>query len=211
MEASLGFLSLSALLLGLVHTAMGPDHYLPFVVLSKARGWSTKKTVCITLLCGLAHVFSSILIGLFGIGLGISLKALEMAETLRGDVAAWMLVGCGAVYMVWGIMHGLKNREHHHVDTRDGRLTPWALFIIFIFGPCEPLIPVLMFPAATSGLAFALVVAAIFALATLATMTGMVLAVLYGVRLTHHNTHRFAHAAAGAVLLLCGMAVQLGL
>lgn len=211
MDASFGFLCLSALLLGLVHTAMGPDHYLPFIVLSKARSWTTKKTVWITLICGLAHVFSSILIGLFGIALGISLKALEMAEALRGDVAGWLLVGCGAVYMIWGIMHGLQNREHHHVDTKDGSLTPWALFIIFVFGPCEPLIPVLMFPAATMGLGAALTVAGIFALATLFTMTAMVLAVLYGLKFAHHKSHRFAHAVAGAVVLACGLAVQLGL
>jgi sulfite exporter TauE/SafE len=190
---------------------MGPDHYLPFIVLSKARKWSTQKTVWITLICGLAHVFSSILIGLFGIALGISLKALEMAEALRGDVAGWLLVACGAVYMVWGIMHALKNREHHHVDTDDGKLTPWALFIIFVFGPCEPLIPVLMFPAATMSLGAALTVASIFALATLATMIGMVLAVLYGLKFAHHKSHRFAHAIAGAVVLACGLAVQLGL
>ncbi|MDF7800341.1 hypothetical protein P4C99_12760 [Pontiellaceae bacterium B1224] len=211
MEISLGVLCLSALMLGTVHTAMGPDHYLPFIVLSKARKWSVKKTVWITLLCGLAHVFSSILIGLFGIALGISLKALEMAEALRGDVAAWLLVGCGAVYMIWGIMYGLKNREHHHVDTDNGKLTPWALFIIFVFGPCEPLIPVLMFPAATMSLGAALMVAGIFAIATLVTMIGMVLAAVYGLKFVSHKSHRFAHAVAGAVVLACGLAVQLGL
>ncbi|MDF7807159.1 hypothetical protein P4E94_06905 [Pontiellaceae bacterium B12219] len=211
METSLGILCVSALLLGLGHTAMGPDHYLPFIALSKARSWSIKKTVWITLICGLAHVFSSILIGLFGIALGISLNALEMAEALRGDVAAWILVGCGAVYMIWGIMYGLKNREHHHVDTKDGKLTPWALFIIFVFGPCEPLIPVLMFPAATMSLGAALTVAGIFAIATLVTMLAMVLAALYGLKFVSHKNHRFAHAVAGAVVLACGLAVQLGL
>lgn len=211
METSLGILCLSALLMGVVHTAMGPDHYLPFIVLSKARGWSMKRTGWITFLCGLAHVFSSILIGLFGIGFGLALKSLEMAEAMRGDVAAWLLTACGLVYMLWGIAHGMRNREHHHVDLKSDKLTPWALFIIFVFGPCEPLIPVLMFPAATISLSAALIVAGVFAVATLATMTGMVLSVLYGLKVTHFKLHRFAHAVAGAVMLLCGLAVQLGL
>ena len=30
--------------IGFIHTLIGPDHYLPFIVLSKARNWSTKKT-----------------------------------------------------------------------------------------------------------------------------------------------------------------------
>lgn len=211
MDASLGILCLSALTMGVVHTAMGPDHYLPFIILSKARGWSVKRTGWITFLCGLAHVFSSILIGLFGIGFGLALKSLEIAEALRGDVAAWLLTGCGLVYMLWGIVHGIRNREHHHVDMKSDKLTPWALFIIFIFGPCEPLIPVLMFPAATISLSAALLVAALFAMATLVTMTGMVVGMLYGLQLTHFKMHRFAHAAAGAVILLCGLAVQWGL
>ena len=25
---------------GVVHTLLGPDHYLPFIMLAKARGWS---------------------------------------------------------------------------------------------------------------------------------------------------------------------------
>lgn len=211
MEATLGILCASALAMGVVHTVMGPDHYLPFIAISKARRWSMKKTIWITLICGVAHVFSSVLIGLFGIGCGIALKSLEMAEAMRGDLAAWLLVGCGLVYMVWGIFHGLMNREHHHVDAKGGSLTPWTLFVIFIFGPCEPLIPVLMFPAATIGLSAALLVALVFAMATLMTMTGMVVGILYGLHFTHHKSHRFAHALAGAVLLLCGVAIQLGL
>jgi energy-coupling factor transporter transmembrane protein EcfT len=211
MEASLGILCISALLMGVMHTAMGPDHYLPFIAISKAREWSMKKTLGITLICGIAHVFSSVLIGLFGIGCGIALEALEMAEALRGNLAAWLLVGCGMVYMVWGIFHGLMNREHHHVDAKGGNLTPWALFVIFVFGPCEPLIPVLMFPAATIGLYAALLVALIFALATLLTMTGMVIGILYGLHFSHSKSHRFAHALAGAVMLLCGLAIHLGL
>ncbi|GAI12193.1 unnamed protein product, partial [marine sediment metagenome] len=39
--------------------------------------------------------------------------------------------------------------EHSHVhDEKKGTsLTPWILFIIFVFGPCEPLIPLVMYPA----------------------------------------------------------------
>lgn len=211
MDVSLGFLCGSAALMGLMHTAMGPDHYLPFIALSKARGWSMKRTAIITFLCGLAHVFSSILIGLIGIAFGLALKSLEWAEALRGDVAGWLLTLCGLVYMLWGVGHAIQNREHHHVDVKKDKLTPWSLFIIFVFGPCEPLIPLLMFPAATISLPAALLVAALFAAATLITMLGIVLGMLYGLQFAPLKFHRFAHAAAGAVMLLCGLAIQLGL
>jgi hypothetical protein len=211
MGTSLGILILSALALGIMHTALGPDHYLPFIALSKARNWSTKKTVWITLLCGFAHVFSSIIIGLFGIGFGVALKSLEMAEAFRGDLAAWLLTGCGLAYMIWGLFHAMRHRDHHHVNTQDGNLTPWALFIVFVFGPCEPLIPVLMFPAATLGIGAAMGIAAVFAMATLATMLTMVLAVRRGLHIFQLPDHRFVHAMAGCVMLLCGVAVLLGL
>ena len=36
------------------------------------------------------------------------------------------------------------------------------LFTIFVFGPCEPLIPILMYPAAKSSVAGMLLVAGVF-------------------------------------------------
>ena len=30
--------------IGFVHTLLGPDHYLPFVAMSRAGGWSARKT-----------------------------------------------------------------------------------------------------------------------------------------------------------------------
>lgn len=41
--------------------------------------------------------------------------------------------------------------EHSHAHTEGRRnLTPRILFTIFVFGPCEPLTPILMYPAAKS-------------------------------------------------------------
>ena len=44
------FLLFSALSIGLIHTLLGPDHYVPFVVLAKNNKWSIVKTVFITFL-----------------------------------------------------------------------------------------------------------------------------------------------------------------
>ena len=35
----------SAAALGFVHTILGPDHYLPFIVMAKARQWKMYKTM----------------------------------------------------------------------------------------------------------------------------------------------------------------------
>jgi len=71
MDNSIALLSVTAVSLGFIHTILGPDHYLPFIVLSEARKWTTKKTMFITFLCGLGHVLSSVILGLIGITVGI--------------------------------------------------------------------------------------------------------------------------------------------
>ncbi|HNW44994.1 MAG TPA: hypothetical protein PKI19_10850 [Elusimicrobiales bacterium] len=48
---------LTAASLGFIHTVLGPDHYVPFVALAKARSWTPLRTAVITLLAGFA-IFS---------------------------------------------------------------------------------------------------------------------------------------------------------
>ena len=79
---STSFLLTTAVFIGFTHTLIGIDHYVPFVVLSKANAWSLKKTMWIVLLCGIGHVLSSVLLGLIGIALSQSLSFLVNIETL---------------------------------------------------------------------------------------------------------------------------------
>ena len=211
------------------HTLLGPDHYLPFAVISRARHWSRSKTAVITLICGLGHVLSSVILGCIGIAFGIAVFKLEAVEALRGDVASWILLGFGFAYFIWGIHRALRSRPHTHShehvdehphehshshseghahihDIKDrGHLTPWILFIIFIFGPCEPLIPILMYPAARGNMASVALVASVFSLVTLATMLFMVMACSYGLSSAPFSRmQRYSHALAGLTILGCG-------
>ncbi|MEN8127405.1 MAG: hypothetical protein ABFR90_06325, partial [Planctomycetota bacterium] len=159
--------------IGFIHTALGPDHYLPFIVMSRARKWSMAKSTWITFLCGLGHVLSSVVLGLIGVFVGIQVMKLKTFEAFRGSIAAWLLIGFGFAYCVWGIHRAIRNKPHRHVHShgdsgehehehshtaehahvhpsKNTNLTPWILFTIFVFGPCEPLIPLLMYPAAES-------------------------------------------------------------
>ena len=73
----LGLLMLTAASIGAVHTLLGPDHYLPFVALSRSANWSTRRTVAVTSACGAGHVLSSILIGMAGIAAGAAIERIE--------------------------------------------------------------------------------------------------------------------------------------
>jgi nickel/cobalt exporter len=88
MSQELSLLLITAASLGFIHTVFGPDHYLPFVVMSKSGKWSTIKTSIITVLCGLGHVLSSVVLGFIGIALGTAVAKLEAIESIRGELAA---------------------------------------------------------------------------------------------------------------------------
>ena len=62
MSHELVILTVTAASVGLIHTLIGPDHYLPFIVLAKARNWSVLRTSWITFLCGLGHMSSSVVL-----------------------------------------------------------------------------------------------------------------------------------------------------
>jgi sulfite exporter TauE/SafE len=232
MNESIAVLSVTAVSIGFAHTILGPDHYLPFIVLSEAKKWTLKKTMFITFLCGLGHVLSSVVLGLIGIAIGISLNRLVNVESFRGSIAAWLFIAFGFVYMVISIKNLIRNRKHshthHHIGGEDHshehdhhiehvhvhetdmvRTTPWILFLIFIFGPCEPLIPILMYPAAENNISGAVIVSVLFSAVTIATMMSIVLAFKLGLsRINLKPVERYSHLFAGTIIFLSGIAIQ---
>jgi nickel/cobalt exporter len=208
MTEALPILAGTAALIGFGHTLCGPDHYLPFVVMGKARGWSLSKTLWITFLCGLGHVAGSIAFGLMGAGLGVALGTLEILEAWRGNLAAQALIIFGFTYTVWGIHRAIRNKPHSHTHPNKN-ITPWVLFTIFVLGPCEPLIPLIMYPAAEHSVSGMLLVSGIFALTTLSTMLSIVLISAWGIRaIPLGKIERFSHALAGATVCASGLAIQ---
>jgi hypothetical protein len=230
---------------GVIHTLLGPDHYLPFAAMARAGDWSTTKTIGVTAACGVGHVAGSVAIGSIGLALGAALLDLAALEGIRGAAAAWLLMAFGLGYLAWGLLRASRGHDGSHLHA-DGRInshhptiadlgpravskeaagdaldqaadpvavwTPWMLFLVFVFGPCEPLIPLMLVPAAKGSPLAVAGVAATFAVATVATMIVTVLAIRSGIGLVPAPAlHRYAHALAGLAVLLCGAAVSFGL
>jgi hypothetical protein len=251
--SALLLLAATAAGVGVVHTLLGPDHYLPFIVLGRARGWSFRRTATTTLACGLGHVSASLLLGLGGIALGLAVSRLDELQTVRGSLAAWALIALGTVYAAWGLHRALRGERHvhapdataaagvlhahphhghhshageEHVHPHPGpragapaaarevaswrSLTPWLLFVVFVLGPCESLIPLVMVPAAAGSLVGVAAVSATFAAATLLTMVGAVAVGRLGVDLLPlGRLERYTHALAGVAILVSGLGIQL--
>jgi sulfite exporter TauE/SafE len=236
-EHTIGTLLGTAAAVGFFHTLTGPDHFVPFIARARVGNWSLRRTAAVTTLCGLGHVLASILLGAAGVAMGWALTRLEWLDGVRGELAGWMLLGFGLAYMSWGVVRAIRKRPHAHVHAHaDGTvhrhkhahqdehlhvhersegsrgMTPWVLFAVFVFGPCEPLIPILMYPAATLSLWGVVAVSVVFGAATLVTMLGLVLSGYLGVRrISFPWLERYSHAAAGGAIAACGVAICLGL
>lgn len=225
MQSELQILLITAITIACLHTITGPDHYLPFIALSKARGWSFIKTLSWTIICGCGHVWSSVLLALGGAAIGWNLSKISWLENIRGGIAGWFMLLFGLLYGTWGLWRAFKNKAHKHFDTyEDGSLyvyehkhgqaiaaterhkvTPWVMFIIFLLGPCEPMIPLLYFPAAQHSWHGMLLLIIIYTLVTLLTMVAMVILGYYGLAfLKTEKIEKYMHALGGLTLLICG-------
>lgn len=249
MSQTVATIATTAASVALVHTLIGVDHYLPFIALSRAGGWTLRKTLFWTGLCGLGHVLSSIVLALLASSLGWAIGNVRAIDGVRGDLAAYLLLAFGIGYALWGLrrthhahahVHG-EAHEHHHDDAKglaqahahvheqeeaaakegssatqatDARrkMTLWALFVIFVLGPCEPLIPLMVAPALTHDLTAAAAVVALFSLITIGTMLVMVTLGHFGFGLLKLSAlERWAHPLAGAAIAISGGLILLGL
>lgn len=230
MSTEFVLLLLTAISVAFIHTLSGPDHYLPFIMIAKARNWSQAKTAWFTVLCGLGHVGSSIVLGSIGIAFGIALSKLELYESVRGSLIAWLFTAFGLVYLVWAVYRVLRGKKHTHLhyhgngsahihehnhqsvhlhihdQKAKANITPWILFAIFIFGPCEPLIPIVMYPAAKHNYPELIVVTGVFSLITILTMVTVVLIANFGIKILPVKIlDKYSHVMVGSTILMCGL------
>ena len=233
-ESALLLLLGTAVSIGFVHTLIGVDHSLPFIAIGKARKWTLSKTLGLTAICGLGHVLGSIILATVGIGLGVALEKLTFIEGMRGEITAWLIIGFGIAYASWSLLKIKKNKRHSHahvhedgtIHTHDhdhhhqhahahthkgpnGAVTAWSLFIIFVFGPCEALIPMLMAPAAEHNWLWVGLVAGTFGLTTIATMMGVVAIGFLGLSIpAMQGLEKYTNVAAGLAIAVSGLAIQ---
>ena len=137
-------------------------------------------------------------------------------EENRGNVAAYALIGLGAAYLLWALRHRWQHKhqaEHNHLQEIKGQksIAPWVVFIIFVLGPCEALLPIL---TASSVLGVSAVVSStlIFSIATIMTMMLAVALGVWGISaLRFGQLEKYAHEIAGGTIMACGVAIICGL
>lgn len=176
--------------------AVIPTHWLPFVLVGRARRWSHGRTLAVALAAGMGHVLLTTLLGL-----GIAWFGFQLDETL-GHLFPWI---AGGLLLAFAGYYGIKQvrgegichhnppgsrhapseacghehgRTHWDEEMAGSRLVApgtgdWTaiggLFVMLTFSPCEGFLPVYW-----SGVQFGwrgfIVLSVILAVATLAGM-----------------------------------------
>jgi vacuolar-type H+-ATPase subunit I/STV1 len=201
----------TAAVVGALHS-IAPDHWVPFIAVGRARGWSAARTAQVTLLCGFAHVTVSVILGLLALRLGQGM--LEAFGAQLESVAGILLIGFGLAYGLWGLRRALAGKLHGHTHPHfdhvhdPSRATVAGLFLLFSVDPCVRLIPIIL-AAAPLGWAKLVALIVIYEVATLGSMVAIVITARSGAfkGLQAPWLDRYGDALAGGLIVATGLAV----
>jgi nickel/cobalt exporter len=191
-----------SLVLSVLH-AIIPNHWLPVLAISRKEKWDLAETSRVTLIAGLSHAASTVLIGvmlaLIGAGLAV------FVESFTAFIAPALLVALGLFY-IW------QHSRHHHFhmhgqpqQTSNKNRLIISLASAMFFTPCFEIEAYFLVAGAEGWW----LVALLAALYTFVSVAGMVV----WVRLAHRgllkmNWHSLEHNAGivtGLTLVLSGL------
>ncbi len=198
---------LGSLALSMIH-ALIPNHWMPLIAIGKTENWSRSETLRATVITGVAHTLSVILIGIV-VGLFGYKFAATYVEAAK-IIAPLVLLVLGMIYLLAELDSSRKQHHHHHVDTANLTTKRSQLQILAVLGtgmffsPCIE-IEAYFFSAGTIGWRGILAVSVVYLVVT---VLGMVLLVdlgMKGVNALEEKLHFFEHheqGLTGAMLIV---------
>jgi nickel/cobalt exporter len=225
----------TALATALFHTLI-PDHWLPFVLIGRARNWTAATTAAVSGASALIHTVLSVVLGALAIAVGLT-WARVVGESLE-KASAVLLVVFGLGYGVWAwrkgghfhpggrLMHGRASAGscvgdegahpdhlHYHADDElihgSDRRRGIYLAVIIGLNPCVLILPV-MLSSVERGTAAVAGVTLVYALTTSVLMVALsVLGVAGTRRMRVPGVARYMESASGLLIALTGMVLLL--
>ncbi len=214
------------------HTLI-PDHWLPFVLVGRARSWSARTTAAVSGLSALVHTLLSVALGVAALLLGERIAA-SFGERLERGSGILLLV-FGAAYALWAwrkgghfhlggsLLHDAGegvhcdghegpasvDHLHYHADDawigKEAGKGAVALALIVGLNPCVLVLPIMVATANQGAVALALVTGA-YSLTTIALMVGLSVAGVVGSRrLPVPPIARHMETASGLLIALVGI------
>ena len=193
---------IGSFLISLLHAVI-PNHWLPVLAIGRKEGWDLKETERVTFISGLAHVLSTIIIGvLLGI-IGVELS--DHIEHFTHIIAPSILILIGLYFVRQHYVH-----HHFHVENLKTNGRPKgkiisALVITMFLSPCME-IEAYFLMAGTKGWWMLGSIALMYMVITIA---GMLLWIRLAYKgLLKLNWHKWEHNAgliSGGVLIITGI------
>lgn len=166
-----------ALFLSVLHSAI-PNHWGPFVLVGRARGWSRRRQAVITFSAGFLHSVVTFAIGIAiaYAGLAIDGQAARVGMHVLKTVASAVLILMGLL-LILGRIFG--RHLHGHFNPSSFSSSSDALLISALVGmlslsPCAEILPLYLL-AAADGWESVVALSTVVVLATSIGMTGIVL------------------------------------
>ena len=124
---------IGSLLISLLHAVI-PNHWLPVLAIGKKEGWSLGETTRITFIAGMAHVVSTVIIGML-LGM-ISGELSHNIEHFSHIVAPSILVLIGLYFVKQHYTHHHFHLEKKQLQKKSKSSIVLALVTAMFLSPC---------------------------------------------------------------------------
>lgn len=193
---------IGSVLISLLH-ALIPNHWLPVLAIGRKEGWSLAETTRITFIAGMAHVVSTVLIGVLLAMIGNELTAHIGSFTRL--IAPSILVLVGLYFIRQHYKHHHFHVENKQIHKKSKTAIVVALIIAMFLSPCME-IEAYFLLAGAKGWKFLAVIGCLY---TTITIAGMLLWIRIAYKgLLKLNWHKWEHNAGiitGLVLIATGI------
>jgi len=195
-------LLIGSFLISLLH-ALIPSHWLPVLAIGRREQWDLKETVRVTFISGLAHVLSTVIIGIL---LGIIGKELtQRIENFTHIIAPSILILIGFYFIRQHYVHHHFHLQNEKIVGKPKNKIIGALILAMFLSPCLE-IEAYFLLAGTKGW---WMLGAIALMYSIVSITGMILWIRLAYKgLIKLNWHKWEHNAgliSGGVLILTGI------
>ena len=189
-------------MISLLHAVI-PNHWLPVLAIGKKEGWSLAETSRITFLAGMAHVISTVIIGLL-LGL-IGGELTDHIEDFTRIIAPCILILIGLYFVRQHYTHHHFHLQQKQIEKKSKKSIILALVIAMFLSPCME-IEAYFLLAGSKGWYLLFAIAVMYSVITIAGMLIWIRIVYKG--LLKLNWHQWEHNAGiitGLVLIITGI------
>ena len=193
---------IGSLLISLLHAVI-PNHWLPVLAIGKKEGWTLGETTRITFIAGMAHVVSTVIIGLM---LGL------ISGELSNNIDHFSHIVAPAILILIGLYFVKQHYSHHHFHLEKKQLEKktkssiiLALVTAMFLSPCME-IEAYFLLAGERGWPMMAAVATMYSVITITGMLLWIRIVYKGlVKLNWHKWEHNAGIITGVVLIATGV------